>query len=259
MSRRAEEARGRPSSRKRERSERPLSPHATRRKERSHSRPRKERSPSPPRKKSRNKDKSVPVRRRRKHKKKEGKKYTRHSPAVARLIPRRESPRSPVQHDASDPRHDADTNRKRRYQYRSDIYKHKVNRGLCCQDTLRFALKLLDVFKVEDHKMVHKVVAQPYEVRRLLMQKGIAGNHPGFWISLANSFHANWVGNNPGRVEDKWKCGACGSWTYAQWDCCFVCAALREGPPDATANQAGKPDDPSDQNPGKPVDKGEAN
>ncbi len=148
-----------------------------------------------------------------------------------------------MQHDASDLRHDVDTCRRpRRYQNRSDVYKHRVNRGLCCQDTVRFALKLIDVFKVEDHKMVHKVVAQPYEVRRLLLQKGVAGNHPGYWISLANHFHASWVINNPGRRKDSWTCRRCKASTYNQWDCCFVCASLHGSQPDAP-----------------PADKGEAN
>ena len=71
------------------------------------------------------------------------------------------------------------------------------------------------------------------------MKKGVAGKHPGYWISLANHFHASWVGNNPGKQQDVWKCKECGTWTYNQWDCCFICGAL------------GGPDDP--------VDKGEAN
>ena len=185
-------------------------------------------------KRSRSRSRSSPPRRRRRNRRRsrnaDRDPIPRRSHHPVRLNSVESRPRSPAQQASSSSRGPQQDQRVPEC-YEDTIIRCEVNRIYCCQSTLDFALKLGEKYNVEDHKMIHKLVAQPFEVRRLLMRKGLMGAHPGYWITLANKIHKEWKRCNRGDPKRKWKCNLCDTWTFNQWDCCFKCASLAVSDP----------------------------
>ena len=109
-----------------------------------------------------------------------------------------------------------------------------VNTEFCCQPSLYLARDTLDSLGMswnDDNALTHKMVCQPFEVRKWNLDAGRnvdAKNVRGYMMNRVDRWKEVWKVTNQGILHDDhmWTCTMCGTKTFKQWDCCYMCGSL---------------------------------
>jgi hypothetical protein len=76
------------------------------------------------------------------------------------------------------------------------------------------------------------MVCQPFEIRKWNVEAGrvVHGvkNIRGYLMKRVDIWKEAWKEANPGKLQDDrlWTCTMCGTRTYKEWDCCYMCGSL---------------------------------
>jgi len=110
-----------------------------------------------------------------------------------------------------------------------------VNTEFCCQPFLWLARDTLDSLGMswdDDNAFTHKMVCQPWEVRKWNLDAGRevhAKNIRGYLMNRVDRWKEVWKLTNQGTLHDDhlWTCTMCGKKTFKEWDCCYMCGSLK--------------------------------